>query len=39
MRPDEIAWLNAYHAEVLRRLRPLVSGEALTWLEARTQPI
>ncbi|WP_290874629.1 aminopeptidase P family protein [Aquabacterium sp.] len=39
MRPDEIAWLNAYHAEVLRRLRPLVSGDALDWLVARTQPI
>jgi Xaa-Pro aminopeptidase len=39
MRPDEIAWLNGYHAEVLRRLAPLVSGEALAWLQARTQPI
>ncbi len=39
MRADEIAWLNQYHAEVLRRLRPLVQGDALAWLEARTQPI
>ncbi|RZI81983.1 MAG: aminopeptidase P family protein [Rubrivivax sp.] len=39
MRADEIAWLNAYHAEVLRRLKPLVSGDALAWLELRTQPI
>jgi Xaa-Pro aminopeptidase len=36
---DEIAWLNAYHAEVLRRVGPLVSGPALAWLEQRTQPI
>jgi len=39
MRPDEIAWLNGYHAEVLRRLAPLVSGDALAWLQARTQAI
>jgi Xaa-Pro aminopeptidase len=39
MRADEIAWLNGYHAEVLRRLSPLVSGEALRWLQVRTQAI
>ena len=39
MRDDEIAWLNAYHAEVRRRLAPLVSGDALAWLELRTRPI
>ena len=39
LRDDERQWLNAYHAEVLRRLRPLVDGDALRWLEARTQPI
>ncbi len=36
---DEIAWLNAYHAEVARRVGPLVSGAARDWLLARTQPI
>jgi Xaa-Pro aminopeptidase len=36
---SEIAWLNAYHAEVLRRLSPLVSGPALNWLKLRTQPV
>jgi len=36
---DETAWLNRYHAEVLRRLSPLVQGEALAWLRARTQPL
>jgi Xaa-Pro aminopeptidase len=36
---DEIAWLNAYHAEVRRRLAPRVSGAALAWLTERTEPI
>ena len=39
MRTDEIDWLNRYHAEVRRRLSPLVSGEALRWLTLRTEPI
>ena len=39
MRADEIAWLDDYHAEVRRRLAPRVSGDALAWLEARTQPL
>ncbi|MDE2400433.1 MAG: aminopeptidase P family protein [Burkholderiales bacterium] len=39
LRADEIDWLNGYHAAVLRRLRPLVSGQALAWLEQRTLPI
>jgi Xaa-Pro aminopeptidase len=36
---EEIAWLNAYHAEVARRVGPLVAGSARDWLERRTQPI
>ena len=36
---DELAWLNAYHAEVRRRLAPLVDGEALAWLNPRTEPL
>lgn len=39
MRPDEIAWLNAYHAEVARRLLPLVSGNTKAWIETRTKPL
>ena len=39
MRADEIAWLNAYHATVRERLQPLVSGPALAWLLARTEPL
>ncbi len=39
MRADEIAWLNAYHATVRARLAPRVSGDALAWLNERTQPV
>ena len=39
MRPDEIAWLNAYHAEVRKRVRPRVSGAGLAWLLRRTEPV
>lgn len=37
MRDDEIAWLNDYHAMVLRRLSARVRGSAKAWLEARTK--
>jgi Xaa-Pro aminopeptidase len=36
MRADEIAWLNGYHATVRERLAPLLSGDALAWLNTRT---
>ncbi|MDQ6679460.1 MAG: aminopeptidase P family protein, partial [Pseudomonadota bacterium] len=39
LRPDEIAWLNGYHATVRARLGPKVSGDALAWLLLRTAPI
>jgi Xaa-Pro aminopeptidase len=39
LRPDEIDWLNAYHATVRERLSPLVSGDALAWLMLRTTSI
>jgi len=39
LREDEVAWLNAYHARVRTELSPLVSGEALAWLIARTEPL
>jgi Xaa-Pro aminopeptidase len=39
MRPDELAWLDAYHAEVRSRLAPNVSGAALEWLLQRTKPL
>jgi len=36
---DEVDWLNAYHVEVRRRVGPYVAGEALAWLERRTEPL
>jgi Xaa-Pro aminopeptidase len=36
LRDDEKRWLNAYHATVRERLLPLLSGDALAWLENRT---
>ncbi|WP_019938550.1 aminopeptidase P family protein [Bordetella sp. FB-8] len=39
MRPDEIAWLDDYHATVRQRLSSLVSGAAQAWLIARTEPL
>ena len=39
LRDDERAWLNDYHAMVLERVSPHVSGAAKTWLEKRTQAI
>ena len=37
--PQELAWLNAYHAEVLKKIGPSLSGEDLAWLEAACAPI
>jgi Xaa-Pro aminopeptidase len=39
LRSDEIAWLDAYHAMVRRRLEPLLAGDALAWLRLRTAPL
>ena len=39
LRDDEVAWLDAYHAEVRRRLAPRVTGDALAWLVERTKPL
>ena len=35
----ERAWLNAYHAEVLRRLSPKLTAEERAWLTERCEPI
>ncbi|MCR5491775.1 MAG: M24 family metallopeptidase [Bacilli bacterium] len=35
----EIAWINAYHQEVYRRLSKLVSGKLLEVLEKKTRPL
>lgn len=39
LRPDELAWLNSYHATVRERLAPHLDGAALAWLLERTAPI
>ena len=39
LRADEVAWLNAYHANVRARLAPLLQGAALDWLHTRTAAI
>ena len=39
LRADEVAWLDAYHAEVWERVSPLVGDEALTWLRERTRAL
>ncbi|WP_063913977.1 aminopeptidase P family protein [Pseudomonas sp. p21] len=36
---EELDWLNGYHARVRERLAPLLKGDALAWLEARTAPL
>ena len=37
--PEEIAWLDAYHAQVLSEIGPMVDGETLAWLEKATAPL
>lgn len=39
MTDAEIEWLNAYHAEVRRRLTPLLSPAEAEWLRSKTEPI
>lgn len=39
LRPDEIDWLNSYHATVRERLAPQLDGDALAWLMLRTAPV
>jgi Xaa-Pro aminopeptidase len=37
--PQEIAWLDAYHAEVLAKIGPRLSGGDRDWLEAACAPL
>jgi Xaa-Pro aminopeptidase len=39
MDETEINWLNAYHAEVAKRLTPHLEGDAKDWLLEATRPI
>ncbi|WP_095590725.1 aminopeptidase P family protein [Actibacterium ureilyticum] len=36
---DELAWLNAYHAEVAEKIGPRLSAGARDWLRAATAPL
>ena len=36
---DELAWLNAYHAEVRRKIAPLLKGADRSWLREATARI
>ncbi|CAN7164873.1 aminopeptidase P family protein [Brevundimonas sp. LjRoot202] len=36
---DERAYVDAYHAEVLAKVGPLLDGEAKAWLEAQAAPL
>lgn len=39
LRPDEIAWVDAYHARVLAEIGPLVPAATAQWLRTRTAPL
>jgi Xaa-Pro aminopeptidase len=39
LNPQEIAWLDAYHAEVLAKIGPQLQGEDRAWLERACAPI
>jgi Xaa-Pro aminopeptidase len=39
MTPEEIAWLDAYHARVRREIAPLLDKPAREWLIAATTPL
>ena len=37
--PEETAWINAYHARVLKEIGPFLDGENLEWLQQATRAI
>ena len=39
MTQEEIAWLDAYHAEVRAKIGPQLGAEDRRWLEAATAPL
>lgn len=39
MTPQEIEWVDGYHAEVLRRLLPYLNEEQTEWLRKKTLPL
>jgi Xaa-Pro aminopeptidase len=39
LEPEELVWLNCYHAHVLARIGPKLSGADLVWLQRACAPI
>jgi Xaa-Pro aminopeptidase len=37
--PQELAWLNAYHAQVVERIGPTLDGDDRAWLEEACAPL
>jgi Xaa-Pro aminopeptidase len=37
--PEELVWLNCYHAHVLAKIGPTLSGSDLEWLRMACAPI
>ena len=37
--PEETAWINTYHARVLKEIGPFLDGENLDWLQQATKAI
>jgi len=37
--PEELIWLNCYHAHVLARIGPNLKGADLEWLQRACAPI
>ena len=36
---SEVAWVDAYHAEVWDKVSPRLSGDVLEWLRENTKPL
>ncbi len=36
---EEVAWVDAYHAQVREVLSPRLTGDDLAWVERETQPL
>ena len=39
MQPQEVAWLNSYHAKVYEKIAPLLTEEEREWLKEATRPV
>jgi Xaa-Pro aminopeptidase len=39
LEPEELVWLNCYHAHVLAKIGPQLTGDDLAWLQAACAPI